>query len=84
MNPVVSQYYRPFHPALMRLLRFAIQAFNDAGKQISVCGEMGSDPLAVTALLGMGLRTLSVGASSVAMVKELVCNLDLWHGISVS
>ncbi|MEJ8728998.1 phosphoenolpyruvate--protein phosphotransferase [Flintibacter sp. HCN-6482] len=79
VNPVVSQYYRPFHPALMRLLRFAIQAFNDAGKQISVCGEMGSDPLAVTALLGMGLRTLSVGASSVAMVKELVCNLDLWQ-----
>ena len=67
VNPAVSQYYRPFHPAIMRLLNYIIQEFRMAGKGISVCGEMGGDPVAATALLGMGIRTLSAGAASVPM-----------------
>lgn len=77
VNPAVSQYYRPFHPAIMRLLNYIIQEFRMAGKGISVCGEMGGDPVAATALLGMGIRTLSAGAASVPAIKKLVCTLDI-------
>ena len=77
VNPVVSGYYRPFHPAVMRLVNYVIKQFRMAGKGISVCGEMGGDPMAAAALLGMGIRTLSAGASSVPAIKKLVCTLDM-------
>ena len=77
VNPAVSQYYRPYHPAMMRLLAFAIKEFQKAGKGISVCGEMGGDPIAASALLGMGIQSLSMGASSIAAIKKLVCNIDM-------
>ena len=77
VNPNVAAYYQNYHPAMMRLLRFAVNAFNDAGKDISVCGEMGGDPLAAKALLGMGIKCLSMGYSSVPMIKKLICETDM-------
>lgn len=77
VNPDVANYYQGLHPAIMRLLNFTIRAFNEAGKDISVCGEMGGDPLAAAALLGMGIRCLSMGYSSVPTIKKLICNLDM-------
>ena len=77
VNPDVSSYYQSMHPAMLRLLNFAINEFNKAGKDISVCGEMGGDPVAATALLGMGIKNLSMGYSSVPMIKKLICNIDM-------
>lgn len=77
VNPDIARYYQPMHPAMLRLLHFTISAFNEAGKDISVCGEMGGDPIAATALLGMGIKNLSMGYSSVPMIKKLICNLDM-------
>lgn len=77
VNPSVSKYYQPLNPAVLRLLRNAIVEFNKAGKGISVCGEMGGDPASAAALLGMGIKSLSMGASSVAAIKKLVCTIDM-------
>ncbi|MEG1651331.1 MAG: phosphoenolpyruvate--protein phosphotransferase [Clostridia bacterium] len=77
INPSVSEYYQPFNPALIRLLKYTIQEFNKAGKQISVCGEMGGDPIAATALLGMGILSLSMGKSSIPEIKKLICTLNI-------
>ena len=70
MNPEVAGYYQNFHPAMLRLIGEVAKNFNSAGKPLSVCGEMGGDPLAAIALVGLGLRKLSMGISSVAKVKR--------------
>lgn len=77
VNPSVSEYYRPFSPAMMRLLNYTISEFNKAGKPISVCGEMAGNPLAAVALIGMGLTQLSMSASAVAYIKKIICTLDV-------
>jgi phosphoenolpyruvate-protein phosphotransferase len=69
-NPLVSDYYRENHPVLQRLLRMVMEA--SAGKEVAVCGELARQPDAVPALLGMGIRTLSVPAPLVPDVKEMV------------
>ena len=77
LNPGVSGYYQNYHPAMFRLIGRVISEFNAAGKPISVCGEMGGEPLAAAALIGLGIRKLSMGISSVPGVKKLITGLTL-------
>ncbi|MBQ4094498.1 MAG: phosphoenolpyruvate--protein phosphotransferase [Oscillospiraceae bacterium] len=75
MNPDVSSYYQSYHPAVFRLMRTAISAFNAAGKPISICGELGGDNLAAPVLVGMGMHKLSMSATSVASIKRTLAHL---------
>ena len=70
MNPAVAPYCRATHPALYRAIAMAVRAFDQAGKPICVCGEMAGDPRAACALVGLGLRKLSMSASQLAKVKR--------------
>lgn len=77
MNPAVTEYYQSFHPAIFRLIGQVVQAFAEEEKPLSVCGEMGGDELAVAALIGLGLRKLSMGIHSVACIKHLLSTLGI-------
>jgi len=72
MNAAMEPYYQSYHPAVFKLIKKTVSAFNDAKKPISICGEIGSDPFAIPALLGLGLRKFSMGAASVAVVKRAI------------
>jgi phosphocarrier protein FPr len=65
------------HPAVLTLIGRAAAAATAAGRWIGVCGELAADPLAVPLLLGLGVRELSVGAGSVAAVKQVVRHTSL-------
>ena len=68
-NPAVSSCYQPYHPALFRLIGEVSRAFARAGKPLSVCGELGGDPLAAPVLVGLGLRKLSMSQAAACPVK---------------
>ena len=71
-DPAVRSYYQTYHPALFRLIGYVVKAFSACGKPVGVCGEMGGDPLAAAVLMGLGMRQLSMGAASVAAVKQMI------------
>ncbi|MCL2066345.1 MAG: phosphoenolpyruvate--protein phosphotransferase [Treponema sp.] len=77
MNPEVSGYYQSFHPAMFRLIGETAAHFNRAGKPLSVCGEMGGNPLAAAVLTGLGIRKLSMGPASIAPVKRMLSHLSV-------
>jgi phosphotransferase system enzyme I (PtsI) len=77
MNSAVEDYYQSYHPALFRLMKDTVAAFTKAGKPVSICGELGSEPKAVPVLIGLGLRKLSMGASSIAAVKRVVSSVTI-------
>jgi phosphotransferase system enzyme I (PtsI) len=72
MNPDLRDYYQSYHPAMFRLIGAIARAFTQAGKSVSVCGEMGGDPLAGAVLVGLGIRKLSMGLSQVAQIKRML------------
>lgn len=72
MNQDISSYYQPYHPAVFRLIKIASDAFSKANKKLSICGELGGDPLAVSTLIGLGIRKLSMSRSQIAKVKEKI------------
>ncbi len=71
-DPAVRSYYQTYHPALFRLIGYVVKAFSACGKPVGVCGEMGGDPLTAAVLMGLGMRQLSMGAASVAAVKQMI------------
>jgi len=77
MNPAVSGYYQNFHPAMFRLLGEVAASFIKARKPLSVCGEMGGDPLAAAVLVGLGIRRFSMSLASVAPVKRMLSRLSI-------
>jgi phosphotransferase system enzyme I (PtsI) len=77
MNSTVEDYYQSYHPALFKLMKTAIEAFDKAGKPISICGELGCDIPAIPVLLGIGLRKLSMSGASVAAVKSASASVTI-------
>jgi phosphotransferase system enzyme I (PtsI) len=73
----VAHLYDPLHPAVLRLMQFAIEAALRLRMPVSVCGEMGGNPKLVPLLLGLGLRSLSMNAGSIPRVKQAVRSLDI-------
>jgi len=72
-NDKVAQLYSPAHPAILRLLKMAIQAAEANNIKIGICGEMGGEIEYTILLLGMGLREFSVApAIIIPEVKKII------------
>jgi phosphotransferase system enzyme I (PtsI) len=71
-NANLSARFQPLHPAVLRLIRMTCDVAHAHSIPIAVCGEMASEPLMAYALVGLGLRTLSVAPRSVPRVKQIV------------
>jgi phosphotransferase system enzyme I (PtsI) len=57
---------------VLRLIKLTFDAAASHGIDIGVCGEMASEPVMAFALIGLGLRQLSVAPRSVPRVKKIV------------
>src|SRR6516165_9045841 len=73
----VAHLYNPLHPAVLRLIQFAIEAALRRSMPISVCGEMAGEPRFSALLLGLGLRNLSMAPRNIPRVKQRIRSLDM-------
>src|SRR6516162_2157320 len=73
----VAHLYNPLHPAVLRLIQFAVEAALRRGMPISVCGEMAGEPRFTALLLGLGLRNLSMAPRNIPRVKQRIRGLDM-------
>ncbi|MDD5286106.1 MAG: phosphoenolpyruvate--protein phosphotransferase [Desulfuromonadaceae bacterium] len=71
-NAHVRKHYNQYHPAVLHSIKRVADAANKAGKKVSVCGEMASDPLNALMLAGMGIREFSLSAPSIPAVKQVI------------
>ncbi|MDX1710662.1 MAG: phosphoenolpyruvate--protein phosphotransferase [Rhodovibrionaceae bacterium] len=76
-NPRLSRRYDPLCPAMLKFMRELAHKSAEAGVPLSVCGEMAGHPLEAMALIGCGLRTLSMVPGSIAPVKTMLRSADL-------
>lgn len=76
-NEYVNYLYEPLHPAVLRLIKFTIDAAHNAGIPVSMCGEMAGREIYTPILLGMGIDILSTNAFAISHVKEMARKVDL-------
>ena len=78
INENVAHLYKPFHPAVLKTLKHVFEAAKTAGKKVSICGELGGDPMATLFLLGLGnLTDLSMDPHSIPKVKKIICQSSM-------
>lgn len=74
-NPLVSDYFVDDHPAVQKMLHLIIQ---EIGKTpVAVCGELAGNPDAVSMLLKIGIKILSVAPPLVPKIKEEIKHISL-------
>jgi phosphotransferase system enzyme I (PtsI) len=76
MNDHIAHLYDPFHPAVLRMIKMAVDAARKNGIGVSVCGEMAGDPEAAALLVGLGVTHLSMSARSLLLVKDRLSRLE--------
>jgi phosphoenolpyruvate-protein phosphotransferase (PTS system enzyme I) len=74
----LASRYTPLHPAVLTLIKRIVDVAVSHHMEVAVCGEMASQPLMAFALIGLGVRSLSVAGRAVPLVKRVV------RGVSVA
>ncbi|MFM8770059.1 MAG: phosphoenolpyruvate--protein phosphotransferase [Rubrivivax sp.] len=72
----VAHLYDAWHPAVLSLVANTIGRAQQAGKHVSVCGEMAGDAAFTEVLLAMGLRSFSMHPAQIATIKQRILRTD--------
>lgn len=76
-NIRVADRFDDLSPAVMRALRSVVEEADRFEVPVTLCGEMAGKPLEAMALLGLGLRSISMAPASLGPVKDMILSLDL-------
>ncbi len=76
-NERVANLYLPQHPSVLRALKKIVDAAIQHRKDVSICGDMATDPKFLPFLLGIGVRTFSVDARYLPKLHESLSNIIL-------
>jgi phosphotransferase system enzyme I (PtsI) len=69
-NEQVSDDYDPLHPVLWDVLKGLVTASQEAGKSLSICGEMAGREGMPSRLLKTGIHSLSVSSRLIPQVRQ--------------
>jgi len=71
-NSNLGKYQNPLHPAVLRAISDVINNCRKNKIEVSVCGEMASDPISALALYILGLRIFSMSPSAAPFVFQIL------------
>ena len=73
----MADAYDTLSPVMLRVVREVVEKAAAHQVEVSFCGEMARKPLDALALIGVGVRSLSVSASSIGPVKAMIRSVTL-------
>ncbi len=71
-NDLVADLYQEFNPAVVKTISFIVNEGKKAGTEVSLCGEMAADTLAIPLLIGLGLESLSISPTTILYAKRII------------
>ncbi len=77
VNERVAHLYEPAHPGILRMLKMTIDAAAKARIHLSICGEIAGDLALVLIVIGLGLKELSMVATTIPEVKKLIRSISV-------
>lgn len=76
-NELVSTLYSASDPAVLRLIRNVIQDAHKAQIDLSVCGEIASEPEYIMLLMGLGIRAISIASPMIPEIKQVIRSVTM-------
>ena len=83
-NENLSHLYRSHHPTVLRVLATIAEEAGDKLCELSVCGDVASDPMLIPFFVGLGIRKLSVSPAKVEPVKQHLSKFSLQEMEAIS
>ena len=80
-NPRVADLYTTYHPSVLQALQVIADEAHRAGKPVSICGEMASDPGGALLLMAMGYDVLSMNATNLPKVKLAIRSIEFKEAV---
>ena len=77
VNDRIAHLYEPTHPAVLRTIRHVIEEGHRKKIKVSICGEMGGDPVLAPLLLGLGVDSLSMTPPLIPAVRYIVRSMKM-------
>ena len=75
-DPRLAERYDWLSPAILRFIKRVVDTTDGHGVDVAVCGEMGGRSLEALALIGLGIRRLSITPAAVGPVKAMIRSTD--------
>lgn len=75
-NEKISKLYTKYHPAVIRLVKQAIDGAHDAGIFCGMCGEAAGDELYIPLLIGLGLDEFSMNSNNILKARKKISELE--------
>ncbi|KIH99323.1 phosphoenolpyruvate-protein phosphotransferase [Streptomonospora alba] len=73
----LGRFQDPWQPGVLDLVAASASSAAEAGRTCGVCGEAAADPLLACVLTGLGVTSLSMGASALPLVRAALARADL-------
>ncbi len=83
-NARMANRFTALHPAVVRLLKRIVDTSNQERLEVSVCGEMASEPLSLLLLIGLGYKVFSTSPVALPLVRWLVRQFDVFTAKSAA
>ena len=83
-DPMVAKWHNPADPAIIRMISMVNDAARKHNVDVSVCGQMSSDPKCVPLLIGLGIRQISVSPHAIPELKEVIRALTIEKAESIA
>lgn len=77
-NHLINDLYNPWQVVFLLLLRNINEVAKSQKKPISICGEIASDPLFTSVLLGLGFNDLSCAIPLLPKIADTVKEISTW------
>jgi len=75
----VEEYRQQSHPVILKIIRHIVIVAEKQSKEVTVCGEMASNPALALLLIGLGVRNLSMQPSSISAVRKVIQHASISH-----
>jgi len=76
INEKIAYLYEPTHPAILRFLHQIIENAHKSKITVSMCGEMGGNPLLAVLIVGLGIDEISTSPFLVPKVKKTIVSIS--------
>lgn len=75
-NEKISNLYSKYNPAVIRLIKMAIDGAHKEGIFCGMCGEVAGDSKFIPILIGMGLDEFSMNSNKILQARKVITNLE--------
>ena len=75
-NEYLTDMYKPKHPAVLKLIDYAIEVCREYDVECSICGQAGSDPVMAEWLVEHGISSISANIDAVAKIRHAVARTE--------